>query len=348
MLKRVSLISLGLLLIQAVISAETIEITIPKVPEVPKVEAEVPTIKLIRDGKVESNSAPVQKIEDEKKVQFSDHVAPTPTPKKSLKKVAKNKKEIKSDVGEIKRGRVSAYLQAPLMSSSDISKALEGAGFKVLSIYSVDAMATSIIFTNQALIKAASKPERGFAAALRITLDKKDKTTTISNPIFMLKAFLQEDYDATLAKETLKNLKSLFKDLKESKEIIKFSALEHFQFMMGMPKYEDMQVIKKASNEALLKKLRASKKVVFEQKLQNGSYLVAVKLSKETRGFISKIGYKNAALLPYPLLIENGEAKILDPKYYIAVMYPLLEMSQFMTIAAVPDAITKDIDRLFR
>jgi hypothetical protein len=53
-------------------------------------------------------------------------------------------------------------------------------------------------------------------------------------------------------------------------------------------------------------------------------------------------------MLPYPILIENGKAKILDPKYYIAYMYPMLQMSEFMTIATIPDAMVKDCERVFR
>lgn len=50
----------------------------------------------------------------------------------------------------------------------------------------------------------------------------------------------------------------------------------------------------------------------------------------------------------YPILIENGKAKILDPKYYISYMYPLLQMSEFMTIATIPDTIVKDCEKVFK
>lgn len=118
--------------------------------------------------------------------------------------------------------------------------------------------------------------------------------------------------------------------------------------MQGMPKYQDMQTITKGSSKKLLASAKKSKKIVYEQKLSNGATILGVKLSKRTSKFIKKIGYQNAGLLPYPVLIEDGEVKILDPKYYIAVMYPTLKMSQFMTIATVPGAINKDIDRIFR
>ncbi len=118
--------------------------------------------------------------------------------------------------------------------------------------------------------------------------------------------------------------------------------------MENMPYYEDMIKISTGKNDTLVAKAKKSKKLVFEQKLNDGSTLIGVKLSKRTSKFVKKIGYQNAELLPYPVLIENGEAKILDPKYYIAVMYPMLSMSEFMTIATVPGAIQKDCDRVFR
>ena len=258
--------------------------------------------------------------------------------------------EKKTEVGDIKDGRVAAYLHAPFMKPQDVVKALEGAGFTILATFKVDkkGSATSITFTNAELQKASAKNMRGFASALRITIDKKNKLLSISNPIYMLRAFMQDEYDAALAEKTLTTIRSSFKDLKNSDEVIKFRVLERFQFMEGMPRYADMQVIKKASNAALLQSAKKSKKIVYEQKLDNGSVILGVKLGKRTSKFIKKTGYQNAGLLPYPVLIENGEAKILDPKYYIAVMYPLLKMSQFMKIATVPGAISKDIDKIFR
>jgi len=82
--------------------------------------------------------------------------------------------------------------------------------------------------------------------------------------------------------------------------------------------------------------------------LASGATLVGIKLSKRTRKFTKRIGRNNAAMLPYPILIEKGKAKILDPKYYISFMYPMLTMSEFMTIATVPDAMLKDCEKVFK
>jgi len=331
------------LLISSISLAETINIKIPDVPEVPKVEAVVPTITLSNGSTSKTNAQIVEEATHKKEVYFSDHVAPHLIETKATS-------EKKTEVGDIKDGRVAAYLHAPFMKPQDVVKTLQGAGFTILATFKVDkkGSATSITFTNAELQKASAKNMRGFASALRITIDKKNKLLSISNPIYMLRAFMQDEYDAALAEKTLTTIRSSFKDLKNSDEVIKFRVLERFQFMEGMPRYADMQVIKKASNAALLQSAKKSKKIVYEQKLDNGSVILGVKLGKRTSKFIKKTGYQNAGLLPYPVLIENGEAKILDPKYYIAVMYPLLKMSQFMKIATVPGAISKDIDKIFR
>ena len=331
------------LLISNISIAETINIKIPDVPEVPKVEAIVPTVTVTNGSTSKTNAQIVEEATRKEVIIFSDHVAPFMMEKKDAP-------DKKVEVGDIKDGRVAAYLHSPFMDAKDVVKTLEAAGFKILANHKVDkkGKVTSIVFTNAEIQKASAKDKRGFAGAIRITVDKKNKLLNISNPIYMQRAFMQEEYDSALAEKTLATLRGAFKDLKDSDEIIKFRVLERFQFMEGMPRYADMQVIKKASNEALLRSAKKSKKIVYEQKLENGAIIIGVKLGKRTTKFIKKTGYQNAGLLPYPVLIENGEAKILDPKYYIAVMYPKLKMSQFMKIATVPGAISKDVDKIFR
>jgi hypothetical protein len=71
-------------------------------------------------------------------------------------------------------------------------------------------------------------------------------------------------------------------------------------------------------------------------------------LGRRTKKFVKKIGRENAAILPYCIAIENGQAEALNPKYYIALSYPLLDMGGFMDIAAVPGAIIKDLEKAFK
>jgi len=321
----------------------TVNIKIPKVPEVPKVEAIVPSLNIEQSGDYKTNEQIFRESTEKKVIYFSNHVAPDLQEKKD------NPNKIVL-VGDVKDGRVTAYLHAPLLPVSDVKQLLEKAGFSILKTYKIDKKGSvySIIFTHPSLIKLASKDSRGFAGVLRVTVDKKDSLISITNPIYLLAAFMQEQYNEDLAKKLLTQLRNTFPNLKNSNETLKFRILSHYQFMKGMPKYQDMQTIKKLSSTQLLQNARKSKKIVYEKKLLNGATIIGVKLSKRTSKFIKKTGYQNAGLLPYPVLIEKGEAKILDPKYYIAIMYPMLKMSQFMKIATVPGSIHKDIDKIFR
>jgi len=341
-------IILFLSIFTALLSATTVDIKIPKVPEVPKVEAVVPTLHVKQSGSYQTNEEILKEFSKKEEVKFSNHVSPYL--QQETQNVSSKDTNVTIQVGDIKNGKVSAYLHAPLLSKKDVVAKLKKAGFNVVATFKVDkkGVATSIVFTNDALIKAAAKTNKGFAATLHITLNKKDKLISITNPIYTLGAFLQDDYDETLAKNTLQAIRTAFHNLKNSQEMMKFRILKHYQFMSGMPKYGDMQTIKKAPNAKLLASAKKSKKMVYQIDLGNGSYIIGVTLKKRTSKFIKKIGYTNAGLLPYPVLIENSEAKILDPKYYISIMYPRLKMSQFMTIATVPGAINKDIDKIFR
>lgn len=311
--------------------------------KIPKVEAIVPSLNIKQTDDYKTNEQILKESTEEKVIHFSNHVAPNISEKK-------DKPNTITLVGDIKDGRVSAYLHAPLLPVSNVKHILEKAGFEILNTYKIDKKGSvySIIFTNPSLIKLASKNNRGFASSLRVTVDKKDELISITNPIYLMAAFMQEEYDETVAKETLTQLRDAFTNLENSDETLKFRILPHYQFMKGMPKYQDMQVIKKISSKKLLENARKSKKIVYKQKLYNGATIIGVKLSKRTSKFIKKTGYQNAGLLPYPVLIEKGEAKILDPKYYIAIMYPMLKMSQFMKISTVPGAINKDVDKIFR
>ncbi|MDD2791090.1 MAG: hypothetical protein PHU40_10555, partial [Sulfurimonas sp.] len=90
------------------------------------------------------------------------------------------------------------------------------------------------------------------------------------------------------------------------------------------------------------------KELVFAIKLSDTSTLLGYDLGKRTKKFVDKIGRANAAILPYCIAIENGKATALSAKYYIAISYPLLDMSGFMGIMTVPGAIVKDLEKPFQ
>ncbi len=271
-------------------------------------------------------------------------------PPKAVVAVSANKED-NVKVGEIKNSQVSAYMRGELQSVDGVKKALTDAGFAILSTSTVDKKGdlTSIVFTNDALTKMADKSERGFAASLRVLIDTKNKQISVTNPLYVARAFLQDDFDQKAVMPILENIRQALPGLKDSEDRLKFTLLPKYHFMISMPYYEDMIVI--AKGDDLLAKAKArngGKDIVFTQQISKDRTLIGVNLGKRTGKFIKKVGVKNAGLLPYPILIEDGEAKILDPKYYIAVMYPMLKMSEFMKISTVPGAIQQDCENLFR
>jgi len=350
--KIINTIAITSLLAACTLQAEPYTITVPKVPSV---DAKVPLVDyVIVNGKATKvdhtksvKSEQTATVVKKKSIIGSSHRVPPNYGKKE--KVKEDKNII---AGDVKNNRVPAYLFSAITSIDKAIKNLKEAGFKIVSKYKVDKKGKfiALVFTNDDLEKISAQKSRGFAASIRLLVDTKNARISILNPVYMTKAYMQDSYDKKVAKKTLDALHVAFKDLKPSNDIIKFTRLPRYQFMQNMPFYKDMIKVASGSNESLLKKARKSKKVklVYEQKLANGATLIGIKLSKRTGKFVKKIGYQNSQLLPYPILIENNEAKILDPKYYIALMYPRLSMSEFMTIATVPGAIQKDCDRVFR
>jgi uncharacterized protein (DUF302 family) len=310
------------------VAGSTIKITIPSVPKVPKCAS--------------SYNADI-----DRSIKFSKRVPPGYVPH-SFDKSQKSKSSSNTAIGQVNNGKISAYLRGDFMPVEKAQEILKDAGFKIIATTPLNKAKDliSIVFTDKLLQTMSSKENRGFMSTLRLLVDNKDKRISITNPIYMAKGFLQNDFDEKSANRLLIRLVQAFEGLTNSKDALKFQLLSKYQFMNGMPKYENM--VEVASGANLLEKLKDNDKVIFSQKLESGSTLIGIRLGKRTRKFIKRIGRNNAAMLPYPILIENGKAKILDPKYYISFMYPLLTMSEFMTIATVPDAMIKDCMRVFK
>ena len=318
-----------------VFSTSNIVITLPLLPQVPTVV----NVKSVNGDSIEHHN---------RSIKFSKRVPPNYTGPKFGKEMVAPIETKEVNVGEVKAGQVSAYLRGELLDLEEVEKRLHDSGFNVLSSVKLDKKGDliSVVFTNQVLISMSSKTGKGFASTLRILINKKEKSISITNPLYLLKAFLQDDFDKASAHKLLAALSSKFGKLENSDDKLKFQLLPKYQFMNGLPFYKDTIVV--ASGDKLLEKIKDNKRVFFEQKLDNGSVIVGIKLNKRTNGFLKKIGSKNAAMLPLLVLIEDGKATMLDPKYYISIMYPQLTMEEFMKIATVPDSMVKDSKRVFR
>ena len=328
-------------------NGKIVSIHLPKVPTVAEVKIPKP-ITVEMNGQLLDNTIMNRSIKFSKRVP-PNYLTSAQRYGKDGKGATLSKSVVK--IGEVDKGRISAYLRADLIDVKTAIEKLKNAGFEVLVSTPLDKKKKliSIVFTNAQLQKMASKTNRGFIGTLRLLIDPKNKQISITNPVYLGKAMLQNDFDEALAKEVLATLVKEFPKARNSMDKLKYSLLPNYQFMDGMPFYKDMEVV--ARGDDLLEKLKKKKnkkKVVFQLKLANGSTLIGVKLAKRTSKFPKRIGTNNAGMLPYPILIENGEAKIMEPKFYLALMYPQLTMEEFMTIATIPGAIIKDCTKVFR
>ncbi len=255
-----------------------------------------------------------------------------------------------SNAGTVNNGEISAFLVGKYAPVSDIVSALKSGGFQVLATSGVDKKKKliTIIATSKPLQEMGSKKDRGFMGVIKILVDSINNQISITNPLYFAKAYLQNDFDESKAKEALQQINNSFEGLKNSEDKMKFDKLADYNFMRDMPHYQDMDVVAKGDNSDLLARVKKSSSFVFDLKLPNNAILVGIKLGKRTSKFIKKTGFSNASILPYLALIEGGEAKILSPKYNIALYYPMLTLIKFSDIATAPGAIIKECEKAFK
>lgn len=242
---------------------------------------------------------------------------------------------------------VAAYKIAPYASVEDTKSKLASAGFEVVGTSKGDA-GTTVLFTNAQMKASADKATRGLAAVGRLLVDDERKQISIANPVYFGKAFMQDDYKHAPAAANLAALEKAFGPLKDSTDKWAFSGLGGYHFMVGMPYYADMTVVGEGNTADLVAKAQKAKGTTAVVKLSDDRYVAFVMLDRRTNGFVKKIGTQNGQILPWAVLIENGQAKALSAKYFIAISYPLLTMSEFMTIATVPGAIENDLKKIFK
>jgi len=243
---------------------------------------------------------------------------------------------------------VATYKMAAYVSAEDAKAKLAAQGFEVVGTYKPFPEGTTILFTNAAMKAMANKPNRGLAAVGRILVDDERKQISIANPVYFGKAFMQKEYSHATASAELASLEKAFGPLTNSKDKWEFDGLAGYHFMMGMPYYEDMDVVGEGSTAELVAKAQKAKGTTAVVKLGDDRYVAFVELDRRTNGFLKKIGTQNGEILPWAVLIEEGKAKALSAKYIIAISYPAFTMTEFMGIATVPGAVANDLKKIFK
>ena len=264
----------------------------------------------------------------------------------STKEAAPQEEVASEPVGQ----KVSAYYYAPYADTPTVEAKLKDAGFDIVATYPSTQQSDTIIITNKALKEEADKPGRGFAAILRVLVDRQRQRVAVTDPVYFGKAFMQAQYEHALGIQLTDTLSSALGVLTPSEETLPYDDLAEYQFMIGMPTYAVQYNLAEGDSAMLLDELESyneGKAVVFVLALGRGRTLVGFDLDERTKTFLEKIGTQNAELLPYTILIEEGKATALRAEYYVPISYPKLSMGEFMTIATLPGAVEKELKKPF-
>ncbi len=238
---------------------------------------------------------------------------------------------------------LSTYYIAPSQNINLLIKRLEKNQFTILAITDILEGYTILTLTNQELQNTNS-----YMATLQLNVNEKE--IRVQNPSYFGAAYLNDYYYGKFAKTTNALERALGGSLQKSFEKTDFTTLSNYSFMYGLPRKNDILLIKRASN--LIEKISHPNKeesIAYKLYLPNGSILVGHKLRKKTTKFLQVLGEeKNAQILPYESMIIGDEAHIMNPKYYLALSLPMLSLYEFMQIASVPDQIYRNIRKSYR
>lgn len=249
-----------------------------------------------------------------------------------------------------------------------VSKALSSNGLKVVGSYmpASDKNRLIIVVSHNQLEKAVQKIGglTGFAATLRVGITREGSVTNVSytNPEYWGNAYFRDDFTKVKANYSIvsKAFDTALKSINGykgtsfgSKDGVETEDLREYQYMFGMPYFDDTEELKAFDSYALavtkiddnLKKGVANVKLVYKINIPNKDLTVyGIALSGEDgeNSFLPKIDIstpQHTAFLPYEILVMGDEVHILHGRYRIAVSFPDLTMGTFTKIMSTPGDI---------
>lgn len=252
---------------------------------------------------------------------------------------------------------VLAYRGAGTMEAKlgEVKTAVEKEGFQVVGEYSPYKGTHIIVVTSEALKQNATKSGAGaYGAALRISITEKAKDLQVSyiNPLYMAQAYRMKDGLADTAAKMEKALGR--KEMFGSKNGLTADKLRKYHYMVLMPYFSDqVELAKHKSYEEAVKTVESSlaagkggtlkvyrvdlpgkKESVFGVGIREGEGADEAVMKTVDYGEL-----KQAAHLPYELVISDSTVYMLHGKFRIAVDFPDLTMGTFMKISGAPSAI---------
>lgn len=243
-----------------------------------------------------------------------------------------------------------------------ISKALGDAGFDIIGKYNPgnDPSLFVMVYTNKELkdLCLMNKDRGMLAAALKIGIRQRKGglQITMLNPEYLFYAYLREGMDNATLRNGLEKINqsaiSAMKGIGGAMEPfggdLSKDKLKEYKYMMGMPKFDDPVVLMEFKNfqdgVSVIKKNLAAKKgntvKVYELIDENRQIAVfGVGLLDPDKGeghFLSIIGEKHVAAMPYEIIIQGNRASMLHGRFRFASHWPELTMGTFTKIMSSP------------
>jgi len=238
---------------------------------------------------------------------------------------------------------------------AEVKASLEQQGFQVAGEYTPYAGVHILAVTNEDLKNNAARSGFGaYGAAERIALAETEKGLQVSyvNPLYTAQAYRME---GTLSETAAALEKALGKQAEfGSKGGLKAEKLRKYHYMAAMPHFtsqkklaeyptqeEALQAVElglAAHKGGVSKVYRVDvpgkKESVFGVALAEGKGADDVVMKTTDKGEL-----KQAAHLPYELIVSDGKVYMLHGKFRIALNFPDLTMGTFMKISGAPSAI---------
>jgi len=253
-------------------------------------------------------------------------------------------------------------------AQSIVRESLKAQGLEILGEYqpAKDANRWVLVYTSSDIKSAvkSSGPERAFALAQRIAIYKGAAGIHLSatNPSYWCAAYFQDDFESIQShvKSTEGKLKAVFKAAAistpmayGSQEGLDLDDLYEYQYMFGMPEFEDQVRLKKFRSfeeaQAALKrglvKNSTEAQLVYSIVLEGKKaalYGIGLSGSDGEQKFLPIIDIdnpKHTCFLPYEILILDNEVYMLHGRYRIALSFPDLTMRTFSKIMSTPGDI---------
>jgi hypothetical protein len=235
---------------------------------------------------------------------------------------------------------------ASYLPLADLEAKLTENGLTVIGTYAINGndQYTSVIYTSDELKKLGSQSGRGFISALRILHNAEKQELVASNPEYFIRAFFQKEYTYGMEQPVMKALEAALGKMTPTDDNLSAKKLAKYHFMVSMPHYDDFVRVAKGPTADLMATLEANAKgrIVYKLDIKGdgSSMLCGVGLPDGIEKFNDKLDtMEQSHLLPYMVLIENGEANILHAKFFLALSFPQLTMGEFMKIMSVPGNI---------